>query len=93
MKLTEFVLARCPYCLQARELIEELRAERPELASIELEIIDEARHPALAERYDYYRVPSFFLGERKLYEADPLWDRAEAKRRLGEMFDLALNLP
>ena len=91
MKLTAFILPRCPYCLQMRELLEELRAERPELSSIEIEFIDEAAQPALADRYDYYRVPSFFLGGEKLYEASPLWTRAEAKRRLGAMFDEVLG--
>ena len=91
MKLTAFILPRCPYCLQMRELLEELRAERPELSSIEIEFIDEAAQLALADRYDYYRVPSFFLGGEKLYEASPLWTRAEAKRRLGAMFDEVLG--
>ena len=91
MKLTAFILPRCPYCLQMRELLEELRAERPELSSIEIEFIDEAAQPALADRHDYYRVPSFFLGGEKLYEASPLWTRAEAKRRLGAMFDEVLG--
>ena len=90
MTLTAFILPRCPYCRQMRELVAELREERPELSSVEISFIDESEQPALAERYDYYRVPSFFLGERKLYEADPLWSRAEAKRRLGEMFDSLL---
>ena len=91
MKLTAFILPRCPYCLQMRELLEELRAERPELYAIEIEFIDESKQPSLADRYDYYRVPSFFLGERKLYEADPLWTRAEAKRRLSAVFDAVLE--
>ena len=87
MKLTAFILPRCPYCLQARELIAELREERPELSAVEIDFVDESQNAALADRYDYFRVPSFFLGEEKLYEASPLWSRAEAKRRLGEMFD------
>ena len=91
MKLTAFILPRCPYCLQMRELIAELRAERPELAAVEIDFIDESAEPALADRYDYYRVPSFFLGEKKLYEANPLWTREEAKRRLNAMFDELLE--
>ena len=87
MKLTAFILSSCPYCLQAGELIEELYAENPALSKIEIDFIDEAKEPELAERYDYYRVPSFFLGEEKLYEADPKWSRDEAKQRLKEMFD------
>ena len=91
MKLTAFILSSCPYCLQAGELIEELYAERPAFSDIEIDFIDEADEPELAERYDYYRVPSFFLGEEKLYEADPLWSRDEARRRLGEMFEKLLK--
>ena len=86
MKLTAFILSSCPYCLQASELIEELYAEHPEFSRIGIDYVDEAKEPELAERYDYYRVPSFFSGEEKLYEADPRWGRAEAKRRLEEMF-------
>ena len=87
MKLTAFILPRCPYCLQARELIAELCAERPEFSSVEIEFIDEAKNAALAESYDYYRVPSFFLGTEKLYEASPLRSRAEAKARLEKMLE------
>ena len=90
MKLTEFVLSGCPYCAQARELIAELRAENPAYDAIELDVIDESVESELADRYDYYRVPSFFKGEEKHYEANPLWPRAEVKRRLKAMFDSVL---
>ena len=90
MKLTAFILPHCPYCRQAKELIGELRAERPELSAVEIEYIDESVESELADRYDYYRVPSFFLGERKLYEANPLWSREEARKRLSAMFDSVL---
>ena len=91
MKLTAFILPTCPYCRQARELIEELRGEHPDFGAVEIAFIDESRESALADRYDYYRVPSFFLGEEKLYEADPLWTRAEAKARLEAMFAALLH--
>lgn len=87
MNITAFILPHCPYCRQARELIGELCAENPAFASVGIDFIDEAQNAALADRYDYYRVPSFFLGEKKLYEADPLWSRDEAKRRLRGMFE------
>ena len=81
MKLTAFILPHCPYCRQAKELIGELRAERPELSAVEIEYIDESLQSELADRYDYYRVG------KKLYEADPLWSREEARKRLSAMFD------
>ncbi len=91
MKLTEFVLSGCPYCRQAGEVLDELRREKEAYGAIELEIIDESENPALADRYDYYRVPSFFKGTEKLYEADPRWSRGEVKRRLAEMLDGVLE--
>ena len=48
MKLTEFVLAGCPYCRQAREVLDELYAERPEFAAIEIDVIDESVESALS---------------------------------------------
>ena len=90
MKLTEFVLAGCPYCRQAREVLDELYAERPEFAAIEIDVVDESVESALADTYDYYRVPSFFKGREKLYEASPLWPRSEVKRRLEEMLTALL---
>ena len=86
MTLTCFILPGCSYCKQARELIEELRAEKSAYAAIEIDFIDESVESALADRYDYYRVPSFFLAEKKLYEANPLWSRAKAKEKLDAMF-------
>lgn len=90
MKLTEFVLPGCPHCSTARDVLRELYAERPEFAAIEFDVIDESVESALADTYDYYRVPSFFKGRDKLYEANPLWSRSEVKRRLEEMLTALL---
>ena len=91
MKLTEFVLPRCPYCRRAAELLEELRAEKPEYAAVGLEVTDESARPDIAGRFDYYYVPSFFLGGEKLYEADPSRSREEDKRLLDEMLGSVLR--
>ena len=90
MKLTEFVLPGCPYCRMASEVLAELYDERPDFAAIEIDVIDESAESALADTYDYYRVPSFFNGRDKLYEANPLWPRTEVKRRLEEMLTALL---
>ena len=82
-ELTIFELAGCPYCRQEREIIAELFAEHPEYASISIHRIDESKEPQLADRYDYYYVPSIFRDEEKLYEADPAWSRQEAKTRIA----------
>ena len=70
-KLTIFYLEGCPYCVHARRALRELTAESPDFAAVEVEWIDERARPDLAERYDYYYVPSIFAGGTKLYEARP----------------------
>ncbi|MCX7970522.1 MAG: glutaredoxin [Negativicutes bacterium] len=67
-KITMFVLAKCPHCARAFQLIDEVKSERPELAEIEIEVIDEQVETELAARYDYHYVPAFFSGDRKLHE-------------------------
>ena len=70
-KLTIFYLKGCPYCEAARRALKELAAEDGAYAAAEIEWIDERAEAALADSYDYYHVPSVFLGGRKLYEASP----------------------
>jgi len=69
MKLTLFVLEHCPFCRRAKQYIQELKEEYPEFQSIEIEIIDEEKQKALADSYNYYYVPTFYLGKEKLHEA------------------------
>jgi len=68
MKLTLFILRDCPFCKRALKYIDELKEEHPEFKSIELDIIDEQEQKALADSYDYYYVPTFYLGGKKLHE-------------------------
>ena len=66
--LTLFYLRNCPFCKRALQYIEELRGEHEEFRSIEIEMIEESEQPEVADRYDYYYVPCFYLGEEKLHE-------------------------
>ena len=68
MKLTLFILHDCPFCKRALQYIHELKEEHPEFKKIELDIIDEQEQQELANSYDYYYVPTFYLGEKKLHE-------------------------
>ena len=87
MEVTVFEYPGCPYCRQARQLLSELAEENPAYGAVHFHRIDETEQQALASQYDYYRAPSFFLGRRKLYEADPSWSEQEARRRLRSMLD------
>jgi len=69
-KLQFFMFETCPYCQKAIRLMNELRAENPAYAAIQMETIDEKKDPATADKYDYWYVPTFFLDGKKLHEGD-----------------------
>ena len=68
-KMKMFYLEHCPFCKRAIQYINELKTEHPELASIEIETIEESQHPEIADQYDYYYVPTFYIDEEKVHEA------------------------
>lgn len=63
-----FYLENCPFCKKALRYIADAKTESPELANIEIEMIEEAQQPEVADRYDYYYVPTFYVGEEKVHE-------------------------
>lgn len=68
MELTLFVLKGCPHCRRALGFMEELCQEDARYRQIKVRQIDEGEQPALADSYDYYYVPCYFLGSEKLHE-------------------------
>ena len=69
-----FYLEHCPYCVKARRAVEELRADNAALNALDIEWIEESRQPDVADRYDYYRVPTVYVDGEKLYECSPSHD-------------------
>ncbi|MBN2559049.1 MAG: thioredoxin family protein [Clostridia bacterium] len=63
-----FTMAVCPYCRRARHWMKEIIDGNHLYANLEIKIIDELLHPFLAAKYDYYYVPAFYIGERKVHE-------------------------
>ena len=90
-KVTYFYLPGCPYCRQADRAIEELKGKNPEYAAVEFERIDETARPEIANRYDYYYVPSMFIGEKKIYESHSLERPEECRAHVEEVFRKALD--
>ena len=84
--LTIFILKRCPYCKKAIKIIEKLQIES-KYEGINIVYVDEIQEKELADSFDYYYVPSFFVGNTKLYEG------AIKKEQVIEVLDqyLALN--
>ena len=67
-KITMFMMATCPHCKAALQWMDKLYSENGEYKSIEIEMIDERVHPDIAEKYDYYYVPTYYVDGEKLHE-------------------------
>ena len=64
-----FYLEDCGYCAKARRALDELFAANPAYREVPLTRIEESRQPELADQYDYYAVPTYFVDGRKIFEA------------------------
>ena len=62
-----FYLKNCPYCIRVQAYLDELLQDE-RYQAIEIEAINEKLEPDLANQYDYYLVPTFYLNEVKLFE-------------------------
>lgn len=67
-KVLLFHFASCPYCVSTRRWIDQVKQEDPRLQAVEIEMIDERLDPKTACRYDYWYVPTFYVGGKKLHE-------------------------
>lgn len=70
-KIQMFVMAGCPHCANARRIMDELYKENPEYKNLEIEVIDENKDPKIADQYDYYYVPAYYLDGKKFHEGVP----------------------
>lgn len=85
-----FYLDDCGYCRKARQALEELTAENPAYREIPLTRIEESREPELADRYDYYAVPTFYVGGEKRFEAHIGMSYEAIKAAVKDALDAAL---
>ena len=90
-ELTMFYLDDCGYCHKAKQSLAELMAEDPAYAQIPLTQIEESREPELADSYDYYAVPSFYVGKKKLFEAHIGMSYEAIKSAVKSCLDMALE--
>ena len=66
--VTLFYQPRCPFCKKALRYIDEARAAHPELAAVGIEMIEESEQSDLADTFDYYYVPTFYVDGVKVHE-------------------------
>lgn len=76
-----FYLKNCPFCKKAIRYVDELKAAHAELAPVEIEMIEESEQPDVADRYDYYYVPTFYVGGVKVHEGGIYPEEVEAVLR------------
>ena len=88
--LTMFYLEDCGYCTKARKALSELYEENAAYKSVPIEMIEESRQPVLADRYDYYAVPSFFDGKEKLFEAHLFMSYEDIRAEVKRVLDYAM---
>ena len=74
VELTYFYLKQCPYCRQADSFINELIKENPEFSNVKINKIEESENPVLANKYDYYYVPTYYVDEEKVDEGEATKD-------------------
>lgn len=63
-----FYQEKCPFCKKAFKYIEELKEENPDFKNLQIETIEETVHSDIADKYDYYYVPTFYLDGEKIHE-------------------------
>ena len=86
-----FYLESCGYCDKARRALDELFEENPAYRQIPLTRIEESEQPELADRYDYYAVPTFFADGKKIFEARLFMSYEDIKAGAKAALDAALN--
>ena len=79
--ITYFYLKKCPFCKKAFRYIEELKREHPELQTVEIDTVEESEQPEIADRYDYYYVPTFYVDGKKVHEGGIFKEEMEAVLR------------
>ena len=65
--------------------------ENPAYSKIEIDRIVEDENPDIVEKYDYYYVPCMFIGDAKVYEANPAQGYEEIKASVKNVFDMAIG--
>jgi glutaredoxin len=71
-----FYLKSCPYCRQAFSFIETLKTQDAYKA-IDIELIEESEESKIANSYDYYYVPTFYVDGEKVSEGAVTLEKVE----------------
>lgn len=67
-KIKMFMFDECPHCQKALRILDDLMSNNEKYREVEIEKINEKKHPEIADQYDYYYVPTFYIDEVKVHE-------------------------
>ncbi len=84
-ELTLFYLKGCPYCKKALAYMDELKNEYPEYNEIPIKMVEEREEAELANSYDYYYVPCYWIEDKKIAEGSI--DKSGVKK----VFDMTIE--
>jgi thioredoxin 1 len=82
--VTMFVTSWCPYCKKALVMMQELQSENSAFANIEINVVDEELEPDKSKNFDYYYVPTYYIGTEKIHEG------AASKDIISRVFNKAM---
>lgn len=89
--LTMFYLSDCGYCDKVFRALDALYLENPAYREIAIHTIEESEHPEIADQYDYYAVPTFFCGNKKLFEAHLFMSYEAIRDEIRHVLKYAMN--
>lgn len=73
-EVSVFIQKGCPYCKEAMRFLKQAAEEDSALAEVPVKFIDELAEPELADKFDYYYVPTFYVDGKKLHEGASTFD-------------------
>ena len=89
-KITMFYLTDCGYCHKAHRALDELMEQNPAYRDIEITKIEEDEQKEIAAQYDYWAVPTFYVGDEKVFEAHIGMSYEQIFAEVKKALDLAL---
>ena len=81
--ITLYHFEGCPACGHAKEWIKELRVEKPELANVQVDLVDVHKTPNFKAPAPFYYVPTFFVDGKKALEGAVTKETVEGILRQG----------
>ena len=71
-----FMLKNCPHCQRAIKIMDELM-QKEEFRDVKIKMIDEQKHSEIADKYDYYYVPTYYVNNDKVHEGVPTKEKLQ----------------